>query len=228
MPRPRNEELHRRVTATAFDQLLTRGIAATSYASVASACGTTRAVVQDYYPRKNDMLGALSKALNDIAMQVTLAAYETLDISDEQAKKVGHLFLSGSAYFEYMQRAASRRDFLRELLRDRDQTESLISSVMYRSFDEIGRLDVVDDPAYRNDLIMSIGGFYELFYDHLKHGVHFDPTLYFGQMTRVWMHAAGFSREQTAEVLRACEAALEDINALAARMERAVDDLLAR
>jgi AcrR family transcriptional regulator len=224
MARPRNEKLYQRVTAEAFHQLLQNGIAGTSYASIAEACATSRAVVQDYFARKGDMLDALSKTLNDLAMEVTLPACKKLAL-DGQAAKVAHLFLAGSAYFEFMQRTEGRKAYFAELLRDRDQTEALMQHVMVRTFEEIEREDIVEDPAYRNDLVMSIGGFFELFYDHLKREVYLEPTLYYGQMTRVWMRSAGFSGEEVAQVLEQCEIALENRADMADALERAFNEL---
>ena len=77
-----------------------------------------------------------------------------------------------------------------------------------------------------NDIVMSIGGFFELFYDHLKRGERFEPTRYFGHMTRVWMHAAGFSRQQADEVLEQCTVELEHIDRISTDVERAFALLL--
>lgn len=224
MGRPRNEELYQQVTSEVFRQLFLNGIANTSYASIAEASATSRAVVQDYFAKKSDMLDALAKTLNDLAMEVTLPACEQLAL-DGQAAKVAHLFLAGSTYFEFMQRTEGRKAYFAELLRDRDLTEALMQHVMVRSFGEIEREDVVEDPAYRNDLIMSIGGFFELFYDHLKRGEYFEPTLYYGQMTRVWMRSAGFSSDDVTQVLAQCEIALERKADMTDALERAFDKL---
>jgi len=218
MGRPRNETLYERVSAEVFRQLLLNGIAKTSYASIAQACETTRAVVQDYFARKDDMVDALSTHLNDCAMEATAPYCETFAL-DDQLTPVAHLFLAGSAYFEFIQRTEGRKAFFLELLRDRDLTEALMRIVINRSFGEIEREDVIEDPAYRNNLIMSIGGFFELFYDYLKRGEYFEPTLYFGQMTRVWMRSAGFSSEQVAQVLEQCEVALEDKERMTNQLE---------
>lgn len=188
--------------------------------------GVAMAVVQAYYPHKSDMLAALATALNDIVMQATLPFCRQLAIRDESTRKVAHLFLAGSAYFEFMQQNEERRAYFTELLRNRDHTEQLMFSVMNRSFGEIGRTDVIEDPAHRNDIVMSIGGFFELFYDHLKRGERFEPTRYFGHMTRVWMHAAGFSRQQADEVLEQCTVELEHIDRISTDVERAFALLL--
>ena len=224
MGRPRNQELYQQVTAETFHQLLSNGIAGTSYASIAKACGTSRAVIQDYFACKSDMFDALSRALNECAMEVSSPYCEKLAL-DGQLSRIAHLFLAGSAYFEFMQRTEGRKAFFAGLLRDRDLTEALMHNVMTRSFGEIEREDVVEDPAYRNDLIMSIGGFYELFYDFLKRGEYFEPTLYFGQMTRVWMRSAGFSSSEVAQVLEQCEIALESRTDMVDALERAFNEL---
>lgn len=222
MGRPRNEELYQRVTVETFRQLLSNGVGGTSYASIAKACETTRAVVQDYFACKSDMLDALSRDLNECAMEVTRPYCKELAL-EGQPLQVAHLFLAGSAYFEFMQHTEGRKAFFAELLRDRDLTDRLMQNVMNRSFGEIEREDVIEDPAYRNDLIMSIGGFYELFYDYLKRGEYFDPTLYFGQMTRVWMRSAGFSGDQVTQVLDQCAIALENKADIVDALERAFD-----
>lgn len=225
MSRPRNEELSSRVRTAVINQLLSRGLASTSYASIAKAAGTTRAVVQAYYPHKTDMANEYSRVSSDIAMEITEAPYKRLPMADEQAKKIAHLFLSGSLYFEFMQRDDTRRSYLAEILRDRDQAEALIFMIADFSFAEINRDDVIEDPAYRNDIIMSIGGLFELLYYHLKHGIHFDPAIYYGQMTRVWMIDAGFGENQIAEVLACSATELEDIDNLVAQMEARFKEL---
>ena len=209
-----------------YQQLLSRGISGTSYASIAEFCNTSRAVVQDYYPKKDDMVKAFVQWTNETVMEATLPFCDRLGASNDLALRVGHLYLAGSTYFEFMQREEGRKALFAELLRNRDYTEMIIFAVMDRSFAEIGREDVAEDPAYRNDLIMSIGGFFELFYYHLMQDRHFYPALYYGQMTRIWMLDAGFGRDEIATALNRYEDALEDIDAMVAATERLIANQL--
>ena len=55
MARPRNEELYNRIKREAYHQLLSYGYTDTTYQSIATACGVTRAAVQNYYASKSDL-----------------------------------------------------------------------------------------------------------------------------------------------------------------------------
>lgn len=222
MPRPRNNELYERVCNEAIKQMLSAGYSASSYASIADACGTTRAIVQDYFPKKNLMAMMLVEHLYDASLACTASLCASRGIADETLATVAHLYAGAVTYFEFMQQDAGRRMFLQDFLQDRDNTESLMLKIMSRSFEAIDRIDVVEDPAYRDNLLMSMGGFYEVFYYHLKEGRPLDVQLYFSQVTRIWLRATGYPKEKLSEALAMFALTEEELQHASGEMEKLV------
>lgn len=201
MPRPRNNDLYGRIADEVFRQMLSRGYTATSYASIADACGTSRAIVQDYFPRKTQMAILVMDRSFDTAFECTSDFCDAKRIEDAMLDSVARLYAAATTHLEFMQRDAGRRFFMRDFLKDRDNTEVQLFNIMSRSFGFIGRIDVVEDPAYRDDLLMSMGGFFEVFYYHLKEERSLDIQLYFSQVTRIWLRATGYPREKLGTAL---------------------------
>ena len=78
MPRPKNEELVTEITRTAFQQFRDIGYKETSYASIATACGISRGLVQYHFPKKEllavEMMNRLTEEVRDIVVAHTSTA----------------------------------------------------------------------------------------------------------------------------------------------------------
>lgn len=205
MARPRNEALYNSVRNEAFRQLFEQGYKTTSYTTIARACGTTRAIVQDYFPKKREMALAAIADLTEIAFRAAAAQALPFGELDDELAKIAQMDVAATCFFQLFQEEERPRRFLGEFIENRDNAEVLIIYIMNWAFGEAGHEEALEPPAQADDLIASLGGFYELVYYHFKHGGSFDVCACYAKVTVEWMRVLGRSEQDIAATLQAVE-----------------------
>lgn len=189
MARPRNEELFRNIRQTAFRQLVTYGYTDTTYQSIATACDVTRTAVQNYYASKPelalDFFGDLLTAIGTVVRAEGLHKENEFDT----------MFCIGQSFFSFLMRDAETRKLLTDTVGSREITSEVLAFEYKWGSAFLKTPLSVPEEKFRDDVIVSMGGFYELLYSALKDDRPFDLSTHLGRVVRSIMHDHGWSYE---------------------------------
>lgn len=187
MARPRNEELFNSIKKEAYRQLMTRGYKDTTYQSIASACGVTRAAVQNYYSSKLELSLAfyydLLGVIHEIVQEKQL----------HQDSEFDFMFCIGQCFFAYLMQDDGSRKFLEESVGNRDITEETMDFEYQWGVKFLSTSLTVTEEKFHEDVLVSMGGFYTLLYKYLKDNVPIDIPTHLGRVVRTIMHDYGYS-----------------------------------
>lgn len=187
MARPRNEELYNSIRQTAYRQLLSYGYTDTTYQSIASACGVTRTAVQNYYASKPDLalsfFGDLLAVINSIITENKL----------HQENEFDTMFCIGQSFFAFLMKDPESRKLLLDLTTSREITSEVLAFEYKWGIQFIASERTVPEEKFRDDVIVSMGGYYELLYKYLKDSLPFDMPTHLGRVIRSIMHDHGYS-----------------------------------
>ncbi|MBQ8084338.1 MAG: TetR/AcrR family transcriptional regulator [Clostridia bacterium] len=187
MARPRNEELYNTIKQTAYRQLLSYGYTDTTYQSIASACGVTRTAVQNYYASKPDLalafFGDLLAVINNVISEKAL----------HQENEFDTMFCIGQSFFTFLLKDPESRKLLFDLTTSREITSEVLAFEYKWGIRFLATERTVPEEKFRDDVIVSMGGFYELLYKYLKDGLQFDLPTHLGRVIRSIMHDHGYS-----------------------------------
>lgn len=187
MARPRNEELYNSIRQTAYRQLLSYGYTDTTYQSIASACGVTRTAVQNYYASKPDLalsfFGDLLAVINSIITENKL----------HQENEFDTMFCIGQSFFAFLMKDPESRKLLLDLTTSREITSEVLAFEYKWGIQFIASERTVPEEKFRDDVIVSMGGYYELLYKYLKDNLPFDMPTHLGRVIRSIMHDHGYS-----------------------------------
>ena len=168
MPRPKNEQLKAQIIRAAEKQFSTKGYKATSYTSIAEACGISRNLVQYHFPKKESLAIAYMESvlarcmkklhLTDTGVQDNIAAIKSV----------------GSEFFNALLAKPGTRLFLSDIISSRELTEGVLAfnyewAVGHVTIPATANLD-----AAMRTVVLRMGGFYELLYWSLKGNKPFD------------------------------------------------------
>ena len=187
MARPRNEELYNSIKNEAYRQLLTYGYTDTTYQSIASACGVTRTAVQNYYASKPDL--ALS-FFGDL-LEVIQTTVRERHLHEEN--EFDTMFCIGQSFFAFLLQDSESRKLLLDMATSREITSEVLAFEYAWGIRFIAQERTVSEETFRDDVIVSMGGFYELLYSYLKDGRSFDMPVHLGRVIRTIMHDHGYS-----------------------------------
>ena len=189
MARPRNEELYCKIKQAAYDQLLTVGFENTTYRSIADACGVARTAVQNYYPSKTalalsffeDLLTAIRNSVNKNNLH--------------QDSEFDTMFCIGQSFFMLLMSGRGARKLLLDLTSSRDITSDVLNFEYAWGVEFLSPGRTVTNEQFMDDILVAMGGYYELLYNYLKDGRSFDVSLHLGQVVRAIMQEYGYSYE---------------------------------
>lgn len=187
LARPRNEELFNTIKKEAYRQLLSYGYADTTYQSIATACGVTRAAVQNYYASKPDLalafFGDLLSVIYDVIRQKGIHAENEFDT----------MFCIGQSFFAFLMQDSGSRKLLFELTNSREITSEVLDFEYNWGIRFIQTERTVSEEKFQNDVTSYMGGFYELLYTYLKEDRPFDLPTHLGRVIRAIMNDHGYS-----------------------------------
>ncbi len=168
MARPRNDELKGRILDAACDQFSKQGYDATSYSSIAAACGISRNLVQYHFPKKEALAIAYMERVLDRAMR-------SLGLDEEQVSGDAEAIAAvGTAFFEELLGSPGTRAFLLDVISSRALTEGVLTFNTEWSINHFDVPEGCDVARLRHVVILKMGGFYELLYHCLKSGEPMD------------------------------------------------------
>ncbi len=187
LARPRNEELYNTIKNEAYRQLLSNGYTDTTYQSIATACGVTRAAVQNYFASKPDLaltfFGDLLTVINETIQKKRIHEENEFDT----------MFCIGQSFFSFLMQDAGSRKLLVELTNSREITSEVLNFEYQWGIRFIRTERTVTEEKFENDVIAYMGGFYELLYTFLKEDKPFDLPTQLGRVIRAIMNDHGYS-----------------------------------
>lgn len=163
MPKRRKEAVERSVLVAAWDLFMEKGYQSTSYTDLAERSGVSRSLVQYYFPKKDLLARRCAKAIVIASQNVASAEMK------QPRSQVGSAYVTSQVLLATLLMTAGSRQFLFDLLRDRDLEQQLIIQdyqLSHRAF------AVADDEQARipDKVIMVAGGLGELVYSYLTRG----------------------------------------------------------
>lgn len=217
MARPRNEELFHSIKQTAYRQLVTYGYTDTTYQSIATACGVTRTAVQNYYASKPDL--ALDFFGDLLAAIDTVIRAERLHTENE----FDTMFCIGQSFFSFLMRDAETRKLLTDTVGSREITSEVLAFEYKWGTAFLQTPLSVPEEKFRDDVIVSMGGFYELLYSDLKDDRPFDLPTHLGRVVRSIMHDHGWSYEDAKTFIAAHHMTGSERDLVLAKVSEAMD-----
>lgn len=187
MARPRNEELFHAIQKEAYRQLISYGYTDTTYQSIATACGVTRAAVQNYYASKPDLALAFFGDLLEV-IQTTVRKRHM-----HEENEFDTMYCIGQSFFAFLLQDNESRKLLLDMATSREITSEVLAFEYAWGIRFIARKRTVPEETFRDDVIVSMGGFYELLYNCLKDDRTFDMPLHLGRVIRTIMHDHGYT-----------------------------------
>lgn len=188
--RPRNEELFQSIKKEAYRQLMSYGYTDTTYQSIATACGVTRAAVQNYYASKPDLalafFGDLLAVINETVQKKHLHEENEFDT----------MFCIGQSFFAFLMQDSGSRKLLFELTNSREITSEVLNFEYNWGIRFIQTERTVSEEKFQNDVTSYMGGYYELLYTYLKENRSFDLPLHLGRVIRAIMNDHGYSYDE--------------------------------
>ncbi len=173
MARPRNEQLKKRIIEVVKEQFYKRGYNETSYRSIAEECGISRALVQYHFPKKESLAEAFMTDILDECMDELNLTNSDLIENFEAIKSVGVLF------FNKLLKNQGSRFFLQDVLQNRDMTENILAFnfewALSHAIDNFE--SKTSDVNLRRNIVLHMGGFYELLYWSLCNNEQMDVEL---------------------------------------------------
>lgn len=169
MARPKNEELKTKIIAAVERQFLAQGYHATSYRTIAEECGISRTLVQYHFPKKEKLAEAFMTNMLQKCMVELGISEDDLHGDFGAAKAVG------VRYFQKLVAEDGSRQFLQDVLENRDMTEDILAFNLDWALTHVGAdARKTKDPRLQRNIVLHMGGFYELLYWSLKHDERMD------------------------------------------------------
>ncbi len=183
MARPKNEELKGRMLDAACAQFAEVGYDATSYSTIAAACGISRNLAQYHYPKKEMLaIAYMERVLGD--------AIEKLGLDEAGLQgDVESIAAVGTEFFELLLSKPGTRTFLLDVISSRALTESVLAFNAGWAIEHFDTPPTYDEAALRRLVIVRMGGFYELLYHCLKAGEPIDVAKELGAVVDAFAKA---------------------------------------
>lgn len=209
--RPDSKEL---IKQAAYKQFLSVGFNATTYQSIADACGLARTNIQYHFPNKTVL--ALT-FIEDLLISVR----DSLEVSPIfKDNKMENLFLIGQVFFAFLLDGEGHKKFALDLFSSRALTGEILSLDYNWGLTYLG-LDMDSlDPQLNEDIIFSMGGFYELLYHSLSEGKPFNVYRQLSKVLHTIMEDLGMPQKEIRLHLRNCKADAADIEAVCRQVSK--------
>lgn len=165
MPRSRNDITERSIRAAAWALFLEKGTSATSYTDLAQASGVSRPLVQRYVPKKALLVKECVAAIRDAADRACGEAFPTADDPLVRLYLLGQVNVA--AYFS----GDGIRRIMLDVFASRELTRQTIDDNFVWTVSEmLPGHPLSEQEGEPDELVMAMGGLYELLYVHLARG----------------------------------------------------------
>ncbi|MEF2560947.1 MAG: TetR/AcrR family transcriptional regulator [Eggerthellaceae bacterium] len=170
MALPKNQKLINDIVNASWRLFLEKGYKDTTYSDIATACGVSKISVQNNFPLKSTLAAANLERLRFCAAKVEHDEFPSVE--DAFSK----MFLLGQIYIAALLSSQGSRAFLGDILESRLLTEETISNDFRWSLKyAFGTVEAAQPSSQlRQDLIVAMGGLYELIYFNLASHKPFD------------------------------------------------------
>lgn len=196
MAAPRKDDERDRLYAAALRLFGEKGYIATSYKDIADACGTSRSVVQHYYPRKGMLL---ARFLDEHFEWVRTRARELCG-ADADATEL--LCTMAVVHFGRLSEQGAGSLLVRDLLGNRSLTEHVI---MRERDWVVGQYPQFHDAPLLGDcLVVALGGAYELLSIASSEGRAVSPAYVTQLSFAPFALAMGYDPEYMRETIEKC------------------------
>lgn len=217
MVRQKNEATIQKVKEAAWTLFMKKGYASVSYADLSHKSRIAKSTVQHYFPTKDLLAIACMDALYDGARHIE----ENLTLAD--ASSFARYYIRGQIYIAALFSGDEIERFIMDVLADRNLTHSTIAHNFQQSFEYLVangevRLEETggDTP---DDIIVEMGGLYELIYVCLRDARRFDIPVRIQPPMRVFARLYGISeavcdlafREHTLDESKLIEYGIESV-----------------
>jgi hypothetical protein len=105
------------------------------------------------------------------------------------------MFCIGQSFFMLLMSERGARKLLLDLTSSRDITSDVLNFEYAWGVEFLSPGRTVPDEQFMDDILVAMGGYYELLYNYLKDGRSFDVSLHLGQVVRAIMQDYGYSYE---------------------------------
>lgn len=202
MAAPRNDEERERIYRAAVELFLQQGFSKTSYAAIADACGTSKSMVQHYFPKKELFIdryfAQILDGLNERAVELADDPDDVLEV----------FCLMGLMHFSQLLDADEMRALADDIVESRALTNSIVAAertwARERLSERKGTVSAADA------LTVSLGGAYELIYQYRQQGAPLSAGYVERAAIVPFALTMGFDRGRTEAVLEACEKKLAE------------------
>ncbi len=195
MPKVRNEQTEQAIRSAAWRLFFEKGVDATSYSGLAEVSGVSRPLVQRYVPKKELLVEWCVSEIRRAAVEVCDEAYP------QQLDPLSRLYLRGQVNVATYFACEGVQRLMLDVFSSREMTQRTIAEgfrwTVSHTLPDRTELLEADEP---DELIMAMGGLYELIYTYLARGKTPDvaaitqPSVeVFGTVFGVPMPADGFS-----------------------------------
>lgn len=160
MARPKNIKLVNDIIHASWFLFLEKGYNGTTYSDIAAACGVSKISVQNNFPLKSMLAAANLERLRFCAAKVEHDEFPAVEDSFTK------LYLLGQIYIAALLSREGTRMFFKDILESRLLTEETISNDFRWSLEyAFGTMEAAKpSDRLRDDLIVAMGGLYELIY----------------------------------------------------------------
>lgn len=201
MPRPENPELKDEILAQARRLFRAKGYRAASYAEIAKAAGTTKGLVQYYFPKKDQLATTVMVQVLD-ASRAVLGYAQAPAPGDRAAHR--QLYRIGRLFFGYLLEAGYAQ-FLQDVTSDLDLVETVLAFNLNWALGYAQLEGLSQEREVVESVVMTMGGFYSLLHYDLAHGLAMDVPRRLRTVMREFAVATGVEGAEADAVLDAAE-----------------------
>lgn len=197
MARQPNPEVPQKIAAAAFRLFMTVGYTEATYAAIAGACGVEKSLVQYYFPQKERLVEEFFRRfLAGIRTRLT-------QTGAGDGGLLPFLFRIGQVYFSFLTWDEAMCRLTREILANRANTEAILTFNEDWVFSYVAAEPRLAAATRADDVLMTMGGAYELVYRDLVQGRTTDLALLMERIIRGFLSNTGFSDAEIGAVLAA-------------------------
>lgn len=168
--RPVNVELKKTMEQTARALFLEKGYTNTSMADIGRAMGKEKTYVQRHFPKKELFIEHFFTDLLNAADEF----FTKKGLKDENYYV--NLFLIGTCQYAFLLSSPEMKRFTTDVLSHRDLTEVIIEQDIAWAASYLTDFSLEEREGFADNIVMVMGGIYELVYHRLKNGGNIDPA----------------------------------------------------
>jgi AcrR family transcriptional regulator len=195
MPKPKNTQSYELIANAAYYLFLEKGYVSTTYQDIEDLCGIKRTMIQHYFPKKTLLaLSFFEKLISEITEYI-------IQNNIKSENKYLNMFLIGQIHFSFLLKDEKTKTFTSDIISSRELTDEVLT------FDYnwgIKYLDVkIEQQNIKllDDIISTMGGFYELVYQCLKDNREINVPYQLGKVIISIMETLGYSYEYAKNII---------------------------